>query len=208
MARRRRPVPIAYGRVRSRRNGPRIAGKTLSSSRTWSRYRHPSLPPASRPTSALRKPRPNSRRNRRSDRARGGPLLPAGTAPEAQISGPHRVVGRLHQRRGHVDRREDDQRDHGEPRGHAGAVFAPPVPRHVPVAAAGRAHRRRGRTGRRRRRAARVLRADDDGAGTGGIGHYCHPGVDTSMLVQMKLEGQKSVRPLGNRQRPFGRAAW
>jgi len=53
-----------------------------------------------------------------------------------------------------------------------------------------------------------VLRADGDGAGTGGIGHCCHPGVDTSMLVQMKLEAQKSVRPLGNRQRPFGRAAW
>jgi len=52
------------------------------------------------------------------------------------------------------------------------------------------------------------LRADGDGAGTGGIGHCCHPGVDTSMLVQMKLEAQKSVRPLGNRQRPFGRAAW
>jgi len=33
----------------------------------------------------------------------------------------------------------------------------------------------------------RVLRADGDEAGTGGIGHCCHPGVDTSMSVQMKL---------------------
>jgi hypothetical protein len=34
------------------------------------------------------------------------------------------------------------------------------------------------------------------------------PGVETSMPVQVKLQARESVRPLGNRHRPFGRTAW